>query len=109
MVKIVDSRTYVNDKKKVVVVYLKDEFNLEFKGRAKCSPEDTFDAEYGEKLAWLRARKKLLNHHKKEHLQMKTLSTQSYNNYIERMNKELEKFDTALTKVDTQIEDMLNF
>lgn len=109
MVKIVDSRTYVNDKKKVVVVYLRDEFNLEFKGRAKCSPEDTFDVEYGEKLAWLRARKKLLNRHKKEHLQMKEASVKSYNDYMTRMNAELEKFDTAIDKVDTQINEMLDF
>ena len=49
------NNVYQIDKNKKVIVYFLTYDNREFKGVAKCSPEDVFDEEKGKKIAQLRA------------------------------------------------------
>lgn len=46
-------RLFVNEEKRTIVVVRKNKRGI-FKGRAKCSPEDTFDEELGAEIANLR-------------------------------------------------------
>lgn len=55
------SKFYVNEHKKTVVCSIKITFIdrvIEFKGKSKCSPEDTFDAIKGKRIAESRAKAK---------------------------------------------------
>ena len=55
------SKFYVNEHKKTVVCSIKVTFIdrvIEFKGKSKCSPEDTFDAIKGKRIAESRAKAK---------------------------------------------------
>ncbi len=49
------NNVYQIDKNKKVIVYFLTYDNREFKGVAKCSPEDVFDEEKGKKIAQLKA------------------------------------------------------
>lgn len=48
-------RYIVKHENKLVVCVIKEEFDLQFRGIAKCSPDDQFDEEKGKQIAYLRA------------------------------------------------------
>lgn len=50
---------FINPKRKQIVCVLNDKHTgRSFKGVAKCAPEDEFNAEFGKRLAFLRAQSK---------------------------------------------------
>lgn len=54
MVEIIDSKMFVNEKDGVVVCVVETNFG-KFRGRADCSPKDTFNSTVGKKIAYNRA------------------------------------------------------
>lgn len=108
MVKVVNTKVYQNDAKKVIVVYVIDEFNNSFKGKAKCNDEDEFNYEFGEKLAYLRAKKKMVNFYKKTNLRHLEATRKSVADFEERMKKELDKHDRIINRLEETINNMLD-
>ena len=49
MVRIIDTRSYVNREKRTIVTFIKDEYDNEFKGQSYCSVDDEFNEDFGEK------------------------------------------------------------
>lgn len=65
----------------------------QYKGIAKCVPEDTFNVEYGKKLAYRKAYVKYVSAFERK----VKLITNDYKNYV---TKVLNQFDKAVSKVD---------
>ena len=64
MVKIVDTKSYVNESKRTIVTVIEDEIGNEFRGQSYCSIDDEFDKDFGEKLAYLRAKRKMIRYYR---------------------------------------------
>lgn len=48
-------RYIVKPENKLVVCIINEDYDLQFRGKAKCSPDDSFDEEKGKRIAYLRA------------------------------------------------------
>lgn len=108
MVSIVNEKNYVNKEKGTVVVFITDSFNNKFKGKSKCNPEDKFDEKFGEKLAYLRAKRNMVKYYYKANLENLKFTRKSMEDYEERMAKELGKHENVLNKTIEAIDKMLN-
>ena len=53
MIKIKSTKTFINEDAGVIVFKIYDALGREFIGKSKCSKEDKFDKDFGEKLAYL--------------------------------------------------------
>lgn len=91
------------DKYTNFIVACTEEFfiNNEYKGVAKCDANDTFNVEYGKKLAYRKAYLKYITALEKK---VKFIM----NEYINYTTKMIEKFKQAVTKVDGKTEEALN-
>lgn len=85
------------------IVACTEEFfiNNEYKGVAKCDANDTFNVEYGKKLAYRKAYLKYITALEKK---VKFIM----NEYINYTTEMIEKFKQAVTKVDGKTEEALN-
>ena len=107
MVKIEKIDNKVNEKYGVVEVFIKDEFQRVFKGKAKCASDDKYDFDFGEKLAYLRAKKKMLKVYEKEQKNLYKASKASYDEYERKVIKELNNYEIALTNIDSKVNEMI--
>ena len=107
MVKVVDTKSYENKEKGIIVVYVFDEYNNKFKGRAVCSPEDPYNYDFGEKLAYLKAKKKMVNFYKRANEKQLEITRKNMAAFEERMGRELDKHTNALNKIDEAINTMI--
>ena len=108
MVKIEEITNKVNEKYGVVEVFIKDEFQRVFKGKAKCASDDKYDFDFGEKLAYLRAKKKMLKVYEKEQKNLYKASKESFDNYEQRVIKELNNYTKALNNIDEKVNEMIS-
>ena len=108
MVKIEEITNKVNEKYGVVEVFIKDEFQRVFKGKAKCASDDKYDFDFGEKLAYLRAKKKMLKVYEKEQKNLYKASKASFDNYEQRVIKELNNYTKALNNIDEKVNEMIS-
>lgn len=67
--KIVDKKVTLNEKAKVVTTVITDEFGNRFKGKARCSEQDTFNPDFGTKLSYFRAKSKMFDSYYREYNQ----------------------------------------
>ena len=108
MTKIVNRNMTVNEERGVVIITIIDEFGHSFKGKSKCNEEDTFDIKFGEKLAYLRAKQKMLKFYYKINIRQLEETRQRMADFEKRMDVELEKTNYVLNKTNKHISDMLN-
>ena len=121
------NNVYQIDKDKKVIVYFLTYDNREFKGVAKCNPEDVFDEEKGKKIAQLRAlinvRKVFINETKNifdsiqcsnpydSYLSEVTQTTKTYMRYyfkcLDLCRKELNTHKEYLRKYKKQLKELL--
>lgn len=107
MVKIEKIDNKVNEKYGVVEVFITDVYQKVFKGKAKCASDDKYDFDFGEKLAYLRAKKKMLKYYEKEQKKLYTASKASYDEYERKVIKELNNYEIALTNIDNKVNEMI--
>lgn len=108
MVKVLNTRSFENKDKGIVVVWVYDEYNNKFMGKAVCAPDDKYDFDFGEKLAYLKAKKKMVSFYKKANEKNLEVTRKNMTNFEERMAKELSKHQVALEKIDEAINSMIN-
>lgn len=108
MVKIEEITNKVNEKYGVVEVFIKDQNQKIFKGKAKCAEEDKYNFDFGEKLAYLRAKKKMLKFYEKEQNKSYKISKESFNDYKKRVIKELGNYKKALNNIDEKVKEMIS-
>jgi hypothetical protein len=108
MVKIEEITNKVNEKYGVVEVFIKDEFQRVFKGKAKCAGGDEYSFDFGEKLAYLRAKKKMLKVYEKEQTNLYKASKKSFDDYEKRVMKELDNYTKALNNIDEKVNEMIS-
>ena len=72
-----------------------------YKGKAKCAPEDTFDLEYGKKLAARRAQEKY------ENAKLRLLKS-IVENFTSKVQKEVEKQSEKFQKISLEREKVEN-
>ena len=107
MVKVVNSKEYINEEKRTVVTILFDEMNNRFEGKAVCSVDDDFDIEFGKRLSYLRAKRIMLRAYNKENIRYYEGQKESWKQFCERAEKEISKYENALDKINNTIDDML--
>ena len=108
MVRVVTTKSFVNEEKRVVTVLIFDDFKNQWVGQARCSEADTFDKDFGEKLAYLRAKRKMLKYYKRENAVLLEQTLKNLASYKERMAKEINKHQNAIDKTNEVISEMLN-
>lgn len=108
MYKIVNSQMYVNEDKKVVTTKITDQMGRTFMGQAWCSENDTFDIDFGSKLSYLRAKRRLLNSYNNENRKWYDKQMKMFAEWKEAQEEEIEKFDYIIGKVNDAIDDMLD-
>ena len=107
MVKIEKIDNKVNEKYGVVEVFITDVYKKVFKGKAKCASDDKYDFDFGEKLAYLRAKKKMLKYYEKEQKKLYEASKANYNEYERKVIKELNNYEIILTNIDSKVNEMI--
>lgn len=108
MIKIINTRTKINEKYGIVEVFITDEYNHIFKGKSRCNlQEDIFDTDFGEKLAYLRAKKKMLYYYKKGNERNLEVTRKNMANFEERMAKELNTYSITIERVESDLNKML--
>ena len=107
MVKIENIDNKVNEKYGVVEVFITDAYQNTFKGKAKCAEGDEYNFEFGEKLAYLRAKKKMLTYYGTEQKKTYKISKNNFRIYEEKVIKELNNYEIALTNIDSKINEMI--
>ncbi len=107
MVKILNTRSFENKNKGIVVVWIYDGYNHKFMGKAICAPDDKYDFNFGEKLAYLKAKKKMVSFYKKAIERNLEETRKNTANYEERITKELSKHQVALDKIDEAMNSMI--
>lgn len=108
MVKVVNTNSFVNEEKRTIVTIITDEYNNQFKGQSWCSEEDEFNVDFGEKLAYLRAKRKMVRFYKKANENQLIATRKSMADFETRMARELDKHENVLNKVNEAIEKMLS-
>lgn len=108
MVKIISVDNKINEKYGVIEVYIKDEYERVFKGKSKCFADDIYNFEFGEKLAYLRAKKKMLSFYEKEQNKMYQISKNNFHIYEEKVMKELKNYQIALNNIDEKVNEMIS-
>lgn len=108
MVKILKTKSYTNKNKRTVVTFIIDEYNRQFKGQSWCSEEDNFDENFGEKLAYLRAKRKMVRFYKRLNEDQLITTRKNMDLFEQRMAKELDKHENVLNKIEEAIEKMLS-
>lgn len=108
MVRIIKTNSYTNKDKRTIVTFIIDEYNNQFKGQSWCSKDDNFDEDFGEKLAYLRAKRKMVRFYKKANENQLKATRKSMEDFEKRMAKELDKHENVLNKVEEAINDMLS-
>lgn len=94
-------RYIVKPENKLVVCVIKEEFDLQFRGIAKCSPDDQFDEEKGKQIAYLRACEKRKRHYiKMAQFEMKMNSNElDYWNMLQnRCQRKIDSMHRSLAK-----------
>lgn len=108
MVKIVDTKSYVNESKRTIVTVIEDEIGNEFRGQSYCSVDDEFDKDFGEKLAYLRAKRKMIRYYRGIYEHNLKNAREQMTHYEEKFGKEINKHNNILEKVENAIDEMLN-
>lgn len=103
MLKIIDTHTKFNEKYGITEVFIYDDFGNSYKGKSRCNKEDEFNKDFGEKLAYFRAKQKLLKNDKKF---VKSLIDR-YVSDLEKLNNELNKVELITERVNSNITTML--
>lgn len=107
MIKIIKSQMYVNEDKKVITTVITDSMNNTFIGQAWCSDEDTFNIDFGSKLSYLRAKRKMLKLYNSENKRWYKAQKLNFKKFCERQEAEITQYDNVITRVETVINDML--
>lgn len=107
MVKIVDTKSYVNEAKRTIVTVVEDEIGNEFRGQSYCSVDDEFNKDFGEKLAYLRAKRKMIRYYRGIYEHNLKRAREEMAHYEERFGKEISKHNEILDKVESAIDEML--
>lgn len=108
MVRIIDTRSYVNREKRTIVTFIKDEYNNEFKGQSYCSVDDEFNEDFGEKLAYYRAKRKMLRFYRNSAQRHLNNTKKDIAKWEEVITKEINKNQEILDKVENAINEMLS-
>lgn len=108
MVKIEEITNKVNEKYGVVEVFIKDQYQKIFKGKAKCASDDKYDFDFGEKLAYLRAKRKMLKFYEKMQINMYQTSKNQFNDYEKKVFKEFDNYKRALNNIDEKVNEMIS-
>lgn len=109
MVKVVQTKSYYNQEKGTTVVAIVDDFNNMWKGKSQCSVNDTYDKNFGEKLAYLRAKRKMIRYYKKANEKQLEITRKNMVAFEKRMDAELSKHQNILDNIEKAIDDMLQF
>jgi len=108
MVKVVNTNSFVNEEKRTIVTIITDEYSNQFKGQSWCSEEDEFNVDFGEKLAYLRAKRKMVRFYKKANENQLVATRKGMADFETRMTRELGKHENVLNKINEAIEKMLS-
>ena len=108
MYRIVNSQMYINENKKVITTKITDKLGKTYIGQAWCSGDDTFDIDFGSKLSYLRAKRKLLNSYNSKNKEWYKQQMKAFAEWKEAQEEEIEKFDYIIGKVNDAINNMLD-
>lgn len=108
MVKIIDTRSYTNLDKRTIVTFIRDEYGNEFKGQSYCSVDDEFDENFGEKLAYFRAKRKMLRFYRNSAQRHLNNILEEVAKFEELAKKDIAKYQEILDKIDNAIDEMLS-
>lgn len=105
--KIVNTVSKFNEKYGISEVFVYDEFNNVFKGKARCNKEDVFNKDFGEKLAYFRAKQKMLKKHQKMMVNALESTKKQMALYEQNMTKEINKIELMTNRNNSNLEEML--
>lgn len=108
MVKIVDTKSYVNEAKRTIVTVIEDEIGNEFRGQSYCSVDDEFNKDFGEKLAYLRAKRKMIRYYKSIYEHNLKRAREEMAHYEDKFGKAITQHSNILDKVESAINEMLS-
>ncbi len=106
-------KTYIDEDKKVVVTKIKvrdfcfDDFFMEertYTGKAKCSPEDTFDVELGKKISLARAWMKYDVAKLKELQEINTMLNKDLMKNQKEIDKQIDLIDRTENKINELVD-----
>ena len=122
-----DVQYFVDEEKKIVVAKITDagmslvcemckmgyhntplEVRDAYVGKAKCSPDDTFDLEKGKKIAFKRAFIKYTTVKQKELTSFVKWVNERHDEFIKDTNKLIVKYDSAIERRYTEIETLIS-
>ena len=100
---------HTDGKRKVVCVAYVGKDNKQFRAVAKCSPNDTFDEDFGRKLAKARVDLKIttqrLDQSQNEYVEMQKMWTE-YNRRYNNWQKHRDQLDGEFVRLCEQVNDM---
>ena len=108
MIKIKSTKTFINEDAGVIVFKIYDALGREFIGKSKCSKEDKFDKDFGEKLAYLRAKRKFAQHYAKVERRLLNTATETYERVKEKLDKNITKYNVMDENISKTILKMLS-
>ena len=108
MFKVMNSRKYINETKRVITTIITDQNGKEFMGQAWCSKDDTFDIEFGSKLSYLRAKRKMLKSQNKANKEWYERQTKMFKEWDKAQRDEIDTIDYITAKINAAIDTMLD-
>ena len=103
MIKIQSKKYFIGNDNKTIIVLLADGFNHKFRGKAVCTSEDEYDVEKGKKIAYNKAKKKLIQKYQRA-IEAEVANQQKLvNKYYDNVNKEIKKCQLIIENCDENI------
>jgi hypothetical protein len=98
-----EKQVFVNEKKRVIVTVLTDEYGNRFEGKAKCHPDDTFVQEIGENVSLKKAK---INYNKAGITEAKE-ELKRVEKYAADLKKYITEKQSVVTTIKTSLDNYL--
>ena len=108
MITIIKSECFPNEKKRVVTTKITTQNGKVYFGQAWCSAEDTFNAEFGSKLSYLRAKRRMWRDYNKDNKRWYEGQMKAFAEWKKAQEDEIEKCDFIIGKIEEAIDTMLD-